>query len=175
MKAIWLHGMGGSPNQEKIKLMEEYGLKTHALHMDYNAEPLKFEILRDYCIEHKIELLVGSSYGGFLGFWLSEELGIPCLLLNPAVSLRGKKRTMPNMTAFQSPLCLVAVGNQDDKIDHERTLLFMDKDRREGKKILTKVVENEGHGFSMQAFNTILTWGIQQLTETGYTPSKSDN
>ena len=164
MRAIWMHGMGGSPNKEKIALMEKYGLETHALHMDYSNEPKRFEILRDYCLEHQIELLVGSSFGGFMGFWLSEELGLSCLLLNPAVSLRGKNKTKPkSVTKLISPLCLIAVGDQDEQIDHERTLLFMEKDKREGKTILTKVMPNEGHGFSMPAFKEILKWGLGNI------------
>lgn len=160
-----MHGMGGTPNQEKIALMESYGLETHALHLNYSQEPRRFEILRDYCIEHQIQLLVGSSFGGFLGFWLSEELGIPCLLLNPAVSLRGKKKTKPNLSQEISPLCMVAVGGKDEQIDHSRTLKFMDRDAREGKIILTKVFPNEGHGFSMEAFDEILTWGLEELKQ----------
>ena len=168
MNTIWMHGMGGSPNQEKIALMEKYGLTTHALHMDYSNEPQRFEILRDYCLEHEIKFLVGSSFGGFMGFWLSEELGLPCLLLNPAVSLSGKNKTKPqSMTRLISKLCLVAVGDQDSQIDHQRTLKFMDKDRRDGKTILTKVMENEGHGFSMEAFQEILEWGLECLKKHG--------
>ena len=169
MKAIWMHGMGGSPNEEKISMMEKHGLTTHALHIDYSNEPKRFEILRDYCIEHNIELLIGSSFGGFLGFWLSEELGIPCLLLNPAVSLSGKKKTKPeSVKQLKSTLCLVAVGDQDTQIDHDRTLKFMDKDRREGKTIITKVLTNEGHGFSMEAFQNILEWGLTEIKNHKY-------
>lgn len=161
MKAIWMHGMGGSPNREKMELMEQYGLLPHALHIDYNNEPLRFEILKDYCIKNGIELLVGSSFGGLMGFWLSEELGIPCLLLNPAVSLSGKNKTKPaSATNLKSPLCLVALGGMDEQVDPQRTLLFMEKDRREGKEILTKVLENEGHGLSLEAFREVLDWAL---------------
>lgn len=165
MKAIWIHGMGGSPNQEKMAIMEQYGLTTHSLHLDYSKESRRFEILCDYCKGQKIELLVGSSFGGFLGFWLSEELGIPCLLLNPAVSIRGKAKTKPLLSNMNSPLCMVAVGDQDDKIDHERTLLFMEQDAREGKKIVTKVWKGEGHGFSNNTFKEILEWGLALVEE----------
>lgn len=163
MNAIWMHGMGGKPNQEKIALMETYGLKMHALHLDYSREPQRFEILRDYCKEHQIEFLVGSSFGGFLGFWLSEELGLPCLLLNPAVSLRGKRKTKPNLNQEISKLCLVAVGGLDDKIDPQRTLKFMEKDKREGKTILTKLYPNENHGFTMETFEEILIWALEEV------------
>ncbi len=163
MKAIWMHGMGSKPNQEKIAMMENYDLETHALHIDYSSEPKRFEILKDYCVEHKIELLVGSSFGGFLGFWLSEELGIPCLLLNPAVSLRGKEKTKPDITKLDSKLCLVALGSEDAQIDHKRTLKFMERDQREGKEIISKVWEGEGHGFTMEAFKEILDWSLPIL------------
>jgi len=163
MKTLWLHGMGGSPNQEKIDLLKSYGFEMYALHLDYGKEPNRFEILKEYCLEKQIQFLVGSSYGGFLGFWLSEELAIPCLLLNPAVSLRGKEKTKPNITKLESSLCLVALGNQDKEIDHKRTLLFMEKDEGEGKETLTKIVENEGHGFTMKAFEEIVIWAKKIL------------
>lgn len=161
MKAIWMHGMGGRPNQEKINLLEGYGFEMHALHIDYLQEAKTFEILHNYCIEQKIEFLIGSSHGGFLGFWLSEELGIPCLLLNPAVSLRAKNKSKPQaVSRLESPLCIVALGGLDDKVDHQRTLLFMEKDRREGKEIITRVFENEGHGFTIDTFDEIVKWTL---------------
>jgi hypothetical protein len=164
MKAIWMHGMGGSPSQEKMQLMEQYGLSTSALHLDYNREPQRFEILRDYCLTNSIELLVGSSFGGFMGFWLSEELGLPCILLNPAVSLSNKNKTKPSgVSHLKSTLCLVALGAKDEQVDPQRTLLFMEKDKREGKTIFTKVFENEGHGLSIEAFREVLEWALPYI------------
>ncbi len=164
MKAIWIHGMGGSPNQDKIALMEQYGWETHALHLDYVQEPLRFEILRDYCTKHHIDVLVGSSFGGFLAFWLSEELGLSCILLNPAVSIRGKSKNKPNsVTHLRSALCLVALGAKDELIDAQRTLLFIEQDKRADKIILTKVFDEEGHSFTIEAFREILEWAIVEL------------
>ena len=163
MKTLWLHGMGGKPNQEKIAYMESQGLKMHALHLDYNHEPRSFEILRDYIVENSIEFMVGSSHGGFLAFWLNEELNIPCLLLNPAVSISLKRKTKPDLTGLKGEFCIVALGALDQQVDAQRTLKFMDKDRREGKKIITRVWENEGHGFTMEAFHEILKWGLDEL------------
>lgn len=168
MKALWLHGMTGSPDQEKIAWMESKGFETHALHINYLQEPRRFEILRDYCEEHQIEFLVGFSFGGFLGFWLSEELSLPCLLLNPAVSLRGKEKTKPNISNLKSPLCMVGLGDQDEAVDHTRTLLFMERDQREGKTILTRVIAGEKHGFSRQAFEVLLDWAMENLRKHGY-------
>lgn len=168
MKTLWLHGMGGTLNQEKIALLEKYGFEMYALHLDYGKEPNRFEILKNYCLEKEIQFLVGASYGGFLAFWLSEELAIPCLLLNPAVSLRGKEKTKPTITKLESSLCMVALGNQDKEIDYERTLLFMEKDKREGKQILTKIIENEGHGFSLNAFEEIMHWVKEILKNNNY-------
>jgi len=77
--------------------------------------------------------------------------------------LRNKERTKPNITRLSSPLCLVAVGSEDAQIDHERTLRFMKEDEREEKKIITKVFEGEGHGFSMNAFEEILHWALEYI------------
>jgi Predicted esterase len=163
MKTLWIHGMNASPNEEKIATMRSHGLEVDALHLDYGSEPRSFEILRDHCIQNSIAFLVGSSYGGFLAFWLSEELGLPCLIINPAVSLRLREITRPKLTGLRSKLCIVALGNDDDKIDPERTQQFMDQDRRDGKTIVVKIWEMEGHNFSPNAFNEIIKWGLEEL------------
>lgn len=164
MKTLWVHGMGATPNEEKITLMRSKGLDTDALHLDYNKEPKRYEILRDYCKANQVQFLTGSSYGGYLSFWISEELGIPCLLLNPAVSIRAKKKTQPNsVLSLKSPLCLTALGAKDNIIDHERTILFMEEDLRPSKIIKTKVWANEGHGFSIESFEEVLNWAMIEL------------
>lgn len=168
MRTIWMHGMGGSPDKEKMTVMRDMGLEPYALHLDYTSELQSFEILRDYCMAHDIAFLTGESLGGFWAFWLSEDLGLPCLLLNPAVSLRLKTKTKPNIRQLNSKLCMVALGDQDEQIDHKRTLMFMDKDRRNDKTILTKVIAGEGHEFSLQAFEAILCWGLDHLIDLGY-------
>lgn len=164
MKTLWLHGMGASPNEEKIAFMETKGFEMNALHLDYNKEPKRYEILRDHCVANQIQFLTGSSYGGYLSFWISEELGLPCLLLNPAVSIRAKKKTMPNsVTALKSPLCLTALGAKDTIIDSQRTKLFMEQDVRPDKIIKIKTWTHEGHGFSMKAFEEIIDWALVEL------------
>ena len=90
-------------------------------------------------------------------------MAIPCLLLNPAVSLRGKEKNKPKITKLESSLCMVAVGNQDKEIDYKRTLLFMEKDKREGKEIIPKIIEDEGHGFTIEAFEKIVIWAKEIL------------
>ena len=102
MRTIYIHGFRGRPHKQKISILKEQGMEMFALHLDYDHN--SFGQLKDYIQEQKIEFLVGYSHGGFMSFWLSEELGLPCLLVNPHLSLRAKKKVSPKVSQLTSPL-----------------------------------------------------------------------
>ncbi len=163
MNILWAHEMGYKPDLMKIEIIKNFNLKPFYLHLDYENNNNCFDILFDYCIENKIDFLIGSSYGGFLCYWLSEKLGIPCLLLNPALSLRTKNKTKPNIEILKSKLCLVALSANDEVIDYNRTLLFLENDSNSDKIIKTKIYESEKHIFSNKTFEIILKWALFEL------------
>ncbi len=57
----------------------------------------------------------------------------------------------------------MALGAKDELVDAQRTLLFMEQDRRIGKTILTKVFEEEEHSFTVKAFREVLEWAKGEL------------
>jgi len=160
MNILWAHEMGYKPDLMKIEIIKKFGLKPFYLHLDYENNNNCFDILSDYCVEKQIDFLIGSSYGGFLCFWLSEKFGIPCLLLNPALSLRTKNKTKPKIESLKSKLCLVALSANDEVIDYNRTLLYLENDIRKDKTIKTKIIEAEGHIITNQTFENILKWAL---------------
>lgn len=168
MKTLFIHGMGVNPTyvrEWQLECLQQVGLVPFSLHIDYNRTPNKFTILKDYILENGIEFLVGRSHGGFLGFWLGEELGIPCLLINPQLSIRIKKQMKPPITQTKCPLCLVALGTDDYLVDADRTLMYLEQEDEgnPNKIVKTKLLEGVGHWLDEDLFTTVLWWGLGEV------------
>ena len=125
MNTLYIHGLDSSPKVEKTNIINAYS-PVEALHLDYRKQPDSFEILSKLIIDKKISHIIGSSLGGYLGFWLAEEFGLPCLLFNPAIGLRSIELNIEvdNRTC---PYRLIVIGEKDDVVIPKSTLLFLKK------------------------------------------------
>jgi hypothetical protein len=163
MNTLFLHGMGARPKEWQLTCLLQHGLVPHALHLNYSTCPA-FQILCEYVQEHDIQFLVGRSHGGFYAYWLSEEFGIPCLAINPHFSVRSKQFMTPPITARKSPLSMIVLGSDDELVDPDRSLLFLEQEMKEypHKKIHTKVLDGVGHWLEPTAFAAHLQWALNE-------------
>jgi uncharacterized protein len=161
MKTLYIHGMGGRPREEKLEVLRKHSLEVFALHLNYNHQ--SFNILRDYIQANQIEFLVGQSHGGFMAFWLAEELGLPCLLTNPSLSLRAKKKVSPAVSQLACPLCLVVLGGKDELVNPHHTLQYFEADARPNKITKIKFLENEEHGLQLTVFSEMVAWSLEEI------------
>lgn len=127
MKVAFFHGLESKPFSEKnIELVKHFGeSNVYAPAMDYR-DPTLFEKVLKEIKERDIELLIGSSMGGYFAYCLSTMTGIPTLLFNPAVIGRSFD---PVVELGDKPsLHSVVLGINDDVIDPiESTAYFMNK------------------------------------------------
>jgi predicted esterase YcpF (UPF0227 family) len=86
---LYIHGLDSSPLKEKLDILKGAGMNVFALHIDYRNQKNSYDLLENFAKKNEINFIVGSSLGGYIGFWLAEQLGIPCLLLNPALAYRS--------------------------------------------------------------------------------------
>jgi len=165
MNTLWLHGMGARPKEWQLKGLLDNGLKPFALHLNYCNCPA-FEILSAYIKENDIKFLIGHSHGGFLGYWLSEEFGIPCLLSNPHLSIRSQSFNTPPITQRKSPLSLIVLGSDDELVDADRTLLFLEQEKMKfpDKNIKTLMLNGVGHGQDPEHFDASVKWALKEYT-----------
>lgn len=170
MKTLYIHGMSGEIREEKLDRLRQANLEVYAQHLKYDHQ--SFHTLKDYIEQNQIEFLVGYSHGGFLGFWLAEELGLPCLLINPSLSLRSKEKVSPKVTETICPICLVALGADDQLVNPHRTLLYLEKDARPDKIIKTKWIEGEGHRLSLDTLSEAIAWALGEINHLKDQPSE---
>ncbi len=117
MRILYIHGLDSRPNPERISSLESNGHQVFALHLDYRTEPSSYLKLKQYAKGEQVEFIVGSSLGGLMGFWLGEELGLPCLLFNPAVYFGRENANIQLENRIGCPRRWVVIGEKDEVVD----------------------------------------------------------
>ncbi len=74
---LYIHGLHSKINDEKIKILEKYFDRTTALNIDYINQPNAYDILKELSQKESVDFIVGSSFGGYFGFYLSRALQKP--------------------------------------------------------------------------------------------------
>lgn len=128
MKILYLHGLESKLSDEKRIILEAYG-KVIAPDLDYKSNPNVFQELYDFYLNHEINVIIGSSMGGFMGYYLANSLGLCAMLYNPALPYRNSiEQIIPtHLLANLSPLLRIVLGGQDDVIKANDNLSFLSK------------------------------------------------
>lgn len=155
IKAVYIHGLDSEPRPEKIKIMEQAGFEVSALHLNYRKNRNVYTKLKKLILDKKIDFIIGSSFGGMLGYWLSEELGIPALLFNPAMVYQSVQVEIPKIAQFNCPMRMIILGEQDDVVDPIKNKHFFNKKKREGLKQKVLSCSWLEHSIDFQTFDEI--------------------
>lgn len=161
MKTLYIHGLDSYPVPEKLGILEHAGLEVEALHLDYRTEKQSYQILRDFAIEEEIQFIIGSSLGGYIGYWLGEELGLPCLLFNPAMSYSDTlDEHMPDIDRRLCPARYVAIGAWDETVDPQQNLRFFRENQRDECYERVVVCEWLSHQIDFTSFEELVHWAL---------------
>lgn len=83
MNILYLHGLDSSLNESKRAVLEDYG-DVFAPDINYREDPNKMQRLIVEFKDLNIEVIIGSSLGGFMGYHLADAFQVPTLVFNPA-------------------------------------------------------------------------------------------
>lgn len=124
MNILYLHGLESKLSPEKRNLLEKYG-EVYAPDVDYYKDPKAIEnILKKYA-GLDIDAVVGSSMGGFAGYYISDELDRPALLFNPALKSRSVKQEFPDGGSASKSFKQLVIGARDEVVMPGDTLSFI--------------------------------------------------
>lgn len=116
--------------------------------------------INNYITENNIQLLIGNSLGGFFANHFSEKYNIPCILINPCISIPSldvmdiKKNTEHYTTLStndNSIRKIILLGENDDLFDYKITKdffhnkeIFLTKDTHKFKDLdlITKAINS---------------------------------
>ncbi len=93
---LYIHGFASSGRSAKAEVLRRHFSRVYAPTLSHIPE-LAVDTLRQFAdlLEHP--LLVGSSLGGFYAHYLSATLGLPAVLINPALQPRPLLQPMLGM------------------------------------------------------------------------------
>ena len=82
---LYLHGFASCGTSSKTKLLKAYFGKDEVLAPNLPIDPVEaIRFIKKQIIEHDIDLIIGSSLGGFYASYFCELLGIKTVLINPS-------------------------------------------------------------------------------------------
>lgn len=126
MNILYIHGLDSKLKQAKRNILEKYG-KVYAPDIDYYNDPDAIQSTLKLYPGVEINTVIGSSMGGFAGFYISTILQRPALLFNPALKHRSVEQIVPQIPIDFHNFKQFVIGAQDEVVKPADTLEFIAK------------------------------------------------
>lgn len=85
-RILFIHGFGSCSNGEKSAALKKYFGADTLLAPDLDTHPSSaIHTLQRILSSEPVDLLIGSSLGGFFAVWLNRARPLPTVLINPAM------------------------------------------------------------------------------------------
>lgn len=126
MQILYIHGLDSKLSPEKKEILQKFG-EVLSPDLNYYDNPDAIDSVLQEVEEEKIDVVIGSSIGGFAAYYVSSELGKPALLFNPALKERSVNQNIPNPNSKSPMMKQVVLGAKDDVVDPVDTLEFIAK------------------------------------------------
>jgi len=124
LSVAFFHGLESPHLSEKNEILHKYYGRVYEPEMDYH-NPEMFNIVLRELGKNSVDLLVGSSMGGWFAYNLSTITGIPTLIFNPAVHSRSFNPTIKS--GSKHPPQTIVLGKNDTVIDFIDTIKYFNK------------------------------------------------
>lgn len=124
MNILYLHGLESKLNEAKRVRLQKYG-KVFAPNIDYHNIPNAIEWVLEKYADTKFGAVIGSSMGGFAGYYISNSLDLPALLFNPALNSRSTFQQVPELNPAASAFKQLVIGQRDSIVRPADTLSFL--------------------------------------------------
>jgi hypothetical protein len=148
MRVAFFHGLDSSPISEKTYALRERFDEVYDPPMDYK-DPEMFNKVLKHLQENPVDLLIGSSMGGYFAYCLSTILGTRTLLFNPAVHSRSIEPAV--ILGDKVSNHLVLLGNQDNVINPDESVKFFSQIKN-----VTINREEIGHSIPIEVFKSYI-------------------
>ncbi len=124
MKILYLHGLNSSLSLEKRIILERYG-KVESPALDYENNPDSIIWIYNHYKNTEIDVVIGSSMGGFAGYHISKLFQVPALIFNPALAERSVVQNVPGTPEINGSSISIVLGAKDAIVDPKSTLKFL--------------------------------------------------
>ncbi len=155
MNILYLHGLNGSLKPEKRNILEAYGTVI-APSIDYQNNSNAISWLYDSYTDKSIDVVIGSSMGGFAGFHLSKLFQVPALLFNPALAKRSVPQHIIETPKNNNTSIDIVLGAKDTVINPKDTLHYIGEPLNAGQPIDIKIHPYLEHRIPVAVFEEMV-------------------
>lgn len=152
VKILYLHGLDSFLNDEKRAVLENYG-QVLAPNINYRENSNIYSLFLEELKKENIDVIIGSSMGGLIGYYLSHNINKPSLLFNPALPYQSvlqivdKKNTNPS-----SAIKYIVLGKKDIIVKYSDNLDFLNKNIHQDDNIEIKIINQLEHRIPTDIF-----------------------
>jgi dienelactone hydrolase len=153
MNILFLHGLESKLSAPKRAILETYG-SLIAPDIDYKSNPNAIQNLYNAYKNQDINVIIGSSMGGFAAYHLANSLGLCTLLYNPALPYRNDvvQNIPSDLIKKESPLMRIVLGGQDDIIKAKDNLAFLSQNFSNLKECTIEIINELAHQIPVAVF-----------------------
>ncbi|MFN4763202.1 YqiA/YcfP family alpha/beta fold hydrolase [Gillisia sp. Q332] len=124
MKILYLHGLESKLSEEKRTILGRFG-EVSAPNLNYYNNPDAIESIVEKYGKAGIDVVIGSSIGGFAAYYVSTVLKKPALLFNPALRKRSVEQIIPSEAINSYTLKHFVLGADDNVVNPADTMNFI--------------------------------------------------
>ncbi len=116
MNILYLHGLESRLSDVKRDVLLPFG-NVFAPDLDYKNNAEIFDWILDFYKNQSFDGVIGSSMGGFMGYYIAMHLNIPALLFNPALPIRSLNQNIPqSIEVKNNQRFSFVLGSQDQTV-----------------------------------------------------------
>ncbi len=147
---MYLHGLDSKLSAPKKAILEQYG-KVLAPDLNYYDNPDAIKTILEMHVDVQVDVVIGSSMGGFAAYYVSNALKKPGLMFNPALVERSVPQNIPDISSF-NPLKQIVLGQVDEVVSPVDTLSFLSRNFNEVTDVHVHLVPGLGHNIPEDFF-----------------------
>lgn len=159
-KVLYLHGLNSKLHSDRQEVLEKFDLDIASPIIDYENEPGK---LKDLINDFDADMIIGSSAGGLVGYYISGLLDVPALLFNPALPFRNYMPEIPNLTSRRNFLQIV-LGANDEVVSAMETFHFLLQNLDKEAPVHIHWIQDLQHTIPIKVFETEVQFFLENLT-----------
>jgi len=160
-RIAFFHGLESQAVSDKTAYLNENFNNVYAPPMDYKDPALFTQVLAQVRSK-RIDLLIGSSMGGYFAYCISTLTGIPTIQFNPAITGRSMEPKVSFGKAASNHI--VVLGKNDDVIDPHNTIKWF---KENGKGNFSFNWESNGHRTPLDIFKKYVNSFTHQKESDG--------
>jgi len=165
MNIAYLHGLNSDPNIEKVSYLESVSDNVYAPFINH-MNPTSYKNILKEIKSRNIDLIIGSSMGGWFAYNISTLTGIPTLQFNPG--LQGRSVDPAVTSGNKQANHIFVFGKKDSIIDPVKTRSWI-RDNIKGKH--TSYTESNGHRTPIDIFKKYTDIAVGRFNETNESKS----